>query len=61
MEIIAHWPRNSVSSTKSENGRTECLQVVVLKSSAPQILHNTYDRVSKGHLRITKKVKKFQE
>ncbi len=46
---------------KSENGRIERLQIVVPRSSIPQILHSIHDQISGGFLGITRTVAKLRE
>ncbi len=46
---------------KSENGQNEHLQIVVPRSSIPRVLHSIHDRVSGGHLGVTKTVAKLRE
>ncbi len=46
---------------ESENGQNEPLQIVVPRSSIPRVLHSIHDRVSGGHLGVTKTVAKLGE
>ncbi len=44
---------------ESENGQNEHLQIVVPRLSVPKVLHSIHDRVSGGHLGVTKAVVKL--
>ncbi len=41
---------------ESENGQNKHLQIVMPRSIIPRVLHNLHDRVSNGHLGVTKTV-----